>query len=232
MRPIGLVLILLCATVPLVPAQDAADTAIQSKIIALEKAWNQSYKGGDTKALDEILDPAIVLVNDDGSVQTKAEFLASVHATNSHEQQVAPESMHVRVFGDVAIASGVMRVKGVEGGKAYTRREQFVDTWLYKSGNWVCIATDATPSRANSGILSDSCSRNPSGRRAELRGGAATATLGSVAGAPRSSQLSPEIHEDRHRQQDNREDPEGRITHSSFLSHAPILPPMCRSRET
>jgi ketosteroid isomerase-like protein len=136
---------LLCATVPLGPAQDAADTAIQSKIIALEKAWNQAYKGGDTKALDEILDQAIVLVNDDGSVQTKAEFLASVHATNSQEQQVAPESMHVRVFGDVAIASGVMRVKGVEGGKSYMRREQFVDTWLYKSGKWVCIATDATP---------------------------------------------------------------------------------------
>jgi ketosteroid isomerase-like protein len=119
--------------------------AIQSKIVALEKAWNQAYKAGDTKALDELLDNSIVLVNDDGSVQSKAEFLASVHATNSQEQQVAPESMHVRVFGTVAVASGVMRVKGVENGRSYTRREQFVDTWLFKGGKWVCIATDATP---------------------------------------------------------------------------------------
>ncbi len=97
------------------------------------------------KALDTLLDNAIVLVNDDGSVQSKKEFLASVRATNSQEQQVAPESMSVRVFGSTAIATGVMRVKGVEGGKPYVRREQFVDTWVNKGGRWVCVATDATP---------------------------------------------------------------------------------------
>jgi ketosteroid isomerase-like protein len=145
MKPIVVLLTLLCVIACLAPAQDASEPAIESKVIALEKAWNQAYKIGDTKALDEILDKSIVLVNDDGSVQTKGEFLASVHATNSQEQQVAPESMSVRVFGNVAIASGVMRVKGVEGGKPYARREQFVDTWLYKAGKWVCIATDATP---------------------------------------------------------------------------------------
>ena len=98
-----------------------------------------------SRALDALLDNAIVLVNDDGSVQTKKEFLASLRAANSQEQQVAPESMSVRVFGNTAIASGVMRVKGVEGGKPYVRREQFVDTWVNKNGQWVCIATDATP---------------------------------------------------------------------------------------
>ena len=128
-----------------IAAQDSSEAAIQSKVVALEKAWNQAYKIGDKKALDELLDNSIVLINDDGSVQSKKEFLASVHATNSQEQQVAPESMHVQVYGNVAIASGVMRVKGTEGGKSYTRREQFVDTWLFKAGKWVCIATDATP---------------------------------------------------------------------------------------
>ena len=128
-----------------VAAQDSSEAAIQTKVVALEKAWNQAYKIGDKKALDELLDNSIVLINDDGSVQSKKEFLASVHATNSQEQQVAPESMHVQVYGNVAVASGVMRVKGTEGGKSYTRREQFVDTWLFKAGKWVCIATDATP---------------------------------------------------------------------------------------
>lgn len=145
MKPFFLFLTFLCATAPYIVAQDTTDAATQTKIIALEKAWNQAYKIGDTRALDEILDKNIVLINDDGSVQTKAEFLASVHATNSQEQQVSPETIHVRVYGDVAIASGVMRVKGTEGGKSYVRREQFVDTWLYKAGKWVCIATNATP---------------------------------------------------------------------------------------
>ena len=77
--------------------------------------------------------------------QTKSQFLASIKQTNVQEQQVSPESMSVRVLGNIAIATGVFRAKGVEGGKHYVRRERFVDTWLLRDGMWVCIATNATP---------------------------------------------------------------------------------------
>ena len=135
-----------CATAMLAPAQGADDSGVQSRIVALEKAWNQAYKAGDRRALDSILDKDIVLINDDGTVQTKAEFLAGItKAVSSQEQQVAPESMTVHVHGNVAIASGVFRAKGTEAGKSYVRRERFVDTWVYREGKWVCVATNATP---------------------------------------------------------------------------------------
>ena len=143
MRQTGLLMVLVCATSLFVMGQD--DSSVQSKVIALEKAWNQAYKAGDTKALDGILDDQIVLINDDGSVQTKAEFLKTVKKSDSQEQQVAPESMSVHVFGSAAVATGVFRAKGVEAGKPYVRRERFVDTWVYKGGKWVCVATNATP---------------------------------------------------------------------------------------
>ncbi len=46
------------------PAQTDSDSAIKSKIVALEQLWNQAYKSGDARALDSILDNSIVLVND------------------------------------------------------------------------------------------------------------------------------------------------------------------------
>ncbi len=148
MKLSGIVIILVAAITGSVHAQ-SGDAAVQSRIVALEQLWNQAYKSGDTKALNSILDDAIVLVNDDGSVQTKAEFLASVKSSmsqpNAQQQQVAPESLAVHVFGNVAIATGVMRVKGTENGKSYSRRERFVDTWLKKGGGWVCVGTNATP---------------------------------------------------------------------------------------
>lgn len=143
MRQTELLMVFVCAASLFVMGQD--DSSVQSKVIALEKAWNQAYKAGDTKALDGILDDQIVLINDDGSVQTKAEFLKTVKKSDSQEQQVAPESMSVHVFGSAAIATGVFRAKGVEAGKPYVRRERFVDTWVYKGGKWVCVATNATP---------------------------------------------------------------------------------------
>ncbi len=149
MQSAGVLMTLLCATALSGLAQDASDSATQSKIIAMEGVWNQAYKSADTKALDSLLDNAVVLVNDDGSVQTKAQFLAGVKATGaqagSQEQQVVPESMSVHVFGNTAIATGVFRAKGVKGGKSYVRRERFIDTWVEKGGRWVCVATDATP---------------------------------------------------------------------------------------
>ena len=147
-KTICVVLAFSCALVLCSEAQES-DPAIKSKIVALEQLWNQAYKSGDTRALDSILDEGIVLVNDDGSVQTKSEFLASVVSSTpqptAQQQQVAPESFSVHVYGNVAIATGVMHVKGVENGKSYNRRERFVDTWILKHGNWVCVGTDATP---------------------------------------------------------------------------------------
>lgn len=122
------------------------NSSVQSKIIAMEKAWNQAFKFRDKKALGEILHDSIVLVNDDGSLETKAEFLSGVEAAKqSDDQQAEPESIAVHVFGDVAIATGVFKEKGVENGKPYSRRNRFVDTWVNKNGNWVCVAASATP---------------------------------------------------------------------------------------
>ncbi len=133
-----------CVASLLVVGQDDSPSGVQSRIIALEKAWNQAYKLADRKALDALLDDQIVLVNDDGSMQNKAEFLASINPSNSQEQQVTPESITVRVYGNAATATGIFRAKGIEGGKPYVHRERFVDTWIYKDGKWRCAAASAT----------------------------------------------------------------------------------------
>jgi ketosteroid isomerase-like protein len=125
-------------------AQDN-EAAARAQVLALEKAWNQAYKAADIKALDGILDNSLVLVEDDGSLKTKSEFLASIKKANVNEEQVAPESLTVRVFGNTAIAIGVIAVKETKGGKTVVRRERFIDTWINKNGSWICIATDATP---------------------------------------------------------------------------------------
>jgi ketosteroid isomerase-like protein len=88
----------------------------------------------------------MVLGNDDGSLRSKTAFLASVDAAmSSDEQQAEPESISVHLFGDVAIATGGFREKGIENGKPYVKRNRFVDTGINKNGSWMCIAASATP---------------------------------------------------------------------------------------
>ncbi len=140
---------LMCVLAETVSAQDVSaqdkEAAARAQVLALEKAWNQAYKAADIKALDGILDNSLVLVEDDGSLKTKSEFLSSIKKANVNEEQVAPESLTVRVFGNTAIAIGVIAVKETKGGKTVVHRERFIDTWINKNGSWICIATDATP---------------------------------------------------------------------------------------
>jgi ketosteroid isomerase-like protein len=143
MRFTALLTSVVCAASFVVLAQDDSDRATQSKIVALEKAWNQAYKFADRKALDQLLDDDLVLVNDDGSVQSKGEFLASIKKSNSQEQQVTPESITVHIYGNAATATGVFRASGTDAGKHYIKRERFLDTWVYKDGKWRCATAAA-----------------------------------------------------------------------------------------
>ena len=112
----------ICFSAPTFAADEEA--AARAQVLALEKAWNQAYKAGDVKALSAILDNSLVLVEDDGSLKTKSEFLSSVKSANANEEQVAPESLTVRVFGNTAIAIGVIAVKDTKAGKTVVHRER------------------------------------------------------------------------------------------------------------
>ena len=115
-------------------------------VIAMEKAWNQAYKSRDGKALSALLHDSVVLVNDDGSLQSRSGFLTGIDkAKPSANQQASPESIKVRFFGNVAIATGVFRQSGFENGKAFVRRNRFVDTWIHNGNSWQCVAASATP---------------------------------------------------------------------------------------
>lgn len=121
-----------------------ADSASESKILAMENAWAQAEEHGDFKALQTLLDDSLVYIRYDGSVWNKSQYLASLKDATSKEEQGVNESMNARVFGDTAVVTGIYRVKGMEKGKPYQRRERFADTWIFRNGVWVCITSQVT----------------------------------------------------------------------------------------
>ena len=125
-----------------VVAQSSPDaTAGESKILALENAWGQAEKSHDSKALDSLLDDSLVYIRYDGSVWSKSKYLASLNDRSSNEEQAVNENMTAHIYGDAALVTGIYRVKGVEQGKPYSRRERFIDTWVRRNDTWICVAS-------------------------------------------------------------------------------------------
>ncbi len=136
--------LLLLVTLPLRAQELAHPDAEQSRILALENAWNQAEEHKDVNALESLLDPSLVYIDYDGSFMNKAQFIASVKEPTLHPEQIVNESMTAHVYGDSAGVTGGSRQTGERGGTPYSRRGRFTDTWVYTRGSWVCVASQST----------------------------------------------------------------------------------------
>lgn len=145
MKNIGLLVLCGLCLLKAAPAQIVGDASVATRLLALEHAWNQAEERKDARAMDSILDNSMVYIDYDGSMLSKAQFLAQIKAPSLQPQQEITQSMSVHVYSNTAVVSGVYIAKGIENGKAYTRHGRFLDTWTIKDGNWVCIASQATP---------------------------------------------------------------------------------------
>lgn len=129
-----------------IPAQDSAnDSATQSKVLALESAWNMAEERGDTRALDMIFDNAMIYIDEDGTLLTKTQFLARLRGSGPHVQSLVTQTIGVRVYGEMAVVAGSYRAKGIKQGKPQQWEGRFIDTWVLKRGAWVCVVAQSTP---------------------------------------------------------------------------------------
>lgn len=135
--------LLVCAGASTSRAQEAADLDAASKIIALENSWNRAAQAKDLHAMDTLLDDAFVYVDANGKLLSKAGVMADVKA--SHRFQASLESMVVHLHGETAVVTGIYQIRSADSRNPSVRRDRFVDTWRRKNGQWISIASLATP---------------------------------------------------------------------------------------
>jgi hypothetical protein len=104
----GLLLLALAGwlAAPRTGAQEPTDAdAVRSRILALEKAWNQAEQQKDSLALKALLGPEMVYIDYDGTLMNKSEYLASVKLPSRDAAKIVNESMSVQIYRGVAVAS-------------------------------------------------------------------------------------------------------------------------------
>jgi hypothetical protein len=135
----------LLAVALLLPAQDRHDlTPDESLILTLEKAWNVAEGSKDVRALDQLLSNTLVYTDYDGTFMNKEQFLASVKSATPDADQITNENVSVKMYSGSAIVTGVYHEKGMQKGKAISRRGRFTDSWVKENGTWLCVASQST----------------------------------------------------------------------------------------
>jgi ketosteroid isomerase-like protein len=126
-------------------AQEDNSSAVSSKLLALERAWNLAEEKGDIRALAMIFDDSMVYIDEDGALLTKSQFLTHARDARGNLRSRATQTMRVGVYGDIAVVVGSYHARGMERGQPYQRDGRFIDLWIFQRGSWTCLVAQATP---------------------------------------------------------------------------------------
>lgn len=119
----------------------------EKAIAALEQKWLRAQKTSNPDLLTPLLADNFVNTASDGKVTGKAETLVITKATKY--DSVEYDLVKVTVFGNTAIATGVVKGKGTDdSGKPLDQHERFTDTWVkMPNSQWQCVASHQSPAK-------------------------------------------------------------------------------------
>jgi hypothetical protein len=135
---------LLSVTATLTAQEHGETSGDAARVMALETLWKQAELDKDVRALSQLVPETFVYVDIGGSLRTKAEFLESVKSGPEHPTEIRNESLVAHAYANTVVVTGVYREKGTIGGKHYSRRGRFTDTWIQTNGAWLCVASQST----------------------------------------------------------------------------------------
>jgi len=121
-----------------VGAQTSADASENERTLTgLENECARAIIGRDTATLQRLLAPELVYT-EDTTVMNRQELIHSIMADRVTSGR--NEDMKVHAYGNTAVVTGIMHLKGNGKEGAFDRRYRFTDTWLRRNGQWQIIA--------------------------------------------------------------------------------------------
>jgi len=113
----------------------------ESKLIVLERMWNEAQVNRDAPALDALVSSRFVNTEWDGEVSDKQRFLADIKDPRFKPSLANIQDVKMNFYGDTAVVTGTYHTQGTYQGKPYDHVGRFTDTWIFGSGRWQCVAS-------------------------------------------------------------------------------------------
>jgi ketosteroid isomerase-like protein len=120
------------------PVMAAAVESDKEAVAGLDREYQAAVKRNDAAAMDRIMDDDFVLILGSGKTFTRDDLLeASVNRTYTYERQDEIDGTQVvRVWGDTAVVTALLWVKGTHNGEAFDRKLWFSDTYVRTPDGW------------------------------------------------------------------------------------------------
>lgn len=107
-------------------------------VAALDTEYQAAVARNDAATMDRILADDFVLVLGNGTAYNKADLINGAKSGKiQYEQQVEVDnSQKVRVWGDTAVVTAKLWLKGTNEGKSFEKKLWFSDTYVRTKSGW------------------------------------------------------------------------------------------------
>ena len=113
----------------------------ESKLMVLERLWNEAQVNRDSSALDALVSSRFVNTEWDGEISDKQKFLADIRDPRFKPTLANIQEVKMNFFGETAVITGIYHTQGTYQGKPYDHVGRFTDTWVMDQGKWQCVAS-------------------------------------------------------------------------------------------
>ena len=129
------------ATTELLRAADEKSKDAEQAIKKREQEWADALVKRDQAVIDRIESPDWMLADAEGNLVSKAKADADLKSGAVAFESVHNDELRVRVFGDTAIAYGLVTEKIKFQGKDTSDQCRFTDVFIKRDGRWQAIST-------------------------------------------------------------------------------------------
>lgn len=128
----------LTATILALPAAAAPPEDDRQVVAALDLAYQAAVKRNDAAAMDAILHDSFALILGNGRVVSREELLDEARTQRNifDKQDEDPGTQTVRVWGDTAVVTARLWIKGTGKDGPFDRKLWFSDTYVRTPGGW------------------------------------------------------------------------------------------------
>jgi len=126
-------------------AQGAAAAAEQEVRRTIEK-YRTALLQKDAATLERIWADDYTFTNGAGEIHSKADRLANLRSGATSLDSISEEEdMKVRVYGNVAVATSRVTIKGQYSGKQTSGQYRSIHVWVKGAAGWQLVANQITP---------------------------------------------------------------------------------------
>jgi uncharacterized protein (TIGR02246 family) len=123
---------------------DAAAASDAKTVAALDTEYQAAVKANDAEGMARILADDFVLVTGRGKVFTKNDLLEEARKKNTIYEKQDELEQKVRVWGDTAVVTALLWIKGTSEGKTSERKLWFSDTYVRTPSGWKYVLGQAS----------------------------------------------------------------------------------------